>query len=312
MFDGFEGIVDIPPSWWIIGLVFFVLLFIILADTRSTWNPPVRGKSNPRTINTKKSPPYTDRGRPVIIENGGGHVKEEMKEFRSFLKHVGGSVLTRQGKMPIVSIDGRLVSWSYRPFREGYWEDFVISGIRRPEFPFWFGEYSLIPNPQGADLVQSPMTLVTSEEDIIRFIGGGGVIRIFSSSQPTFPKFTQTEHGDMVSNQVRHMVKGEEIEVPANTIISVPRGWAYRIKLDDDCIAVLRIPVLTFLSWTERKMAAIRYRFLATKPTVSRTDRTESSSLKGGPKRNERDDDIESVISDDGSVSSSNQSKSQD
>ena len=156
------------------------------------------------------------------------------------------------------------------------------------------------------------MTLVTSEEDIIRFIGGGGIIRIFSSSQPTFPKFTQTEHGDMVSNQVRHMVKGEEIEVPANTIISVPRGWAYRIKLDDDCIAVLRIPVLTLLSWTERKMAAIRYRFLTSKPTVSRADRPDSSDLKKGPKRNERDDDIESVISDDGSVSSSNQSESQD
>jgi hypothetical protein len=243
----------------------------------------------------------------VILENGGGHVKEEIKEFRSFLKHVGGSVLTRQGKMPITSIDGRLVSWSYRPFREGYWEDFVISGIRRPEFPFWFGEYSLIPNPQAASSVQSPMTLVTSEEDIIRFIGGGGVIRIFSSAQPTFPKFTQTEHGDMVSNQVRHMVKGEEIEVPANTILSVPRGWAYRIKLDDDCIAVLRIPVLTLLSWTERKMAAMRYRFLASKPTA-----TSSGSREHGSKRSERNDDIESIISDNGSVGSSNQSENQD
>jgi hypothetical protein len=296
MFDGFE---DIPAVWWIVGVVFIILLFIILADSRDKWNPPIRGKSNPRTINTKKSPPYSDRGRPMIIDNGGGHVNEEIKEFRSFLKHVGGSILTRQGKVPITSADGRLVSWSYRPFREGYWEDFVVSGIRRPEFPFWFGEYSLIPNPLGMESVQSPMTLVTSEEDIIRFIGGGGVIRIFSSSQPTFPIFTNTEHGDKVSNQVKHVVKGEEIDIPPNTILSIPRGWAYRIKLDEDCIAVLRIPVITILSWMERKMAAMRYRFLTTKPVISGV----------GSKRSERDDDIESLISDDGSVGSSNESE---
>jgi hypothetical protein len=54
-------------------------------------------------------------------------------------------------------------------------------------------------------------------------------------------------------------------------------------------------------------MAAMRYRFFASKPTA-----TSSGSREHGSKRSERNDDIESIISDNGSVGSSNQSENQD
>jgi hypothetical protein len=248
-----------------IALIATILFFIIMLmiDNRNSWNPPIRGIGTPKIVKDKTSGPFALQGRPVVIHKRSvhSHVDEEIEDFHDFLKNANGSVIVRKGKIPIARTEGRLLAWSYRPFREGFWNDFIISGLRDPAKPYWFGVPSLIPNPRN-HIVESPMTLVSAEEEILRFIGGGATIRIFSSAQPTFPKFTPTEHGDVLTDTIHHKIKGEELKVSDGMVIAIPRGWAYRIHLDPECIAVLRIPVLSPISWVHQLIQKLRYSFV--------------------------------------------------
>lgn len=224
-----------------------------MVDYRDQWNPPPKAPGNPKILNHKKEAPYNIYGRPTILNPKWAtpHVEEEIIEFHDFLKDIRGSVMNQSGKVPIRRCFGRLTNWSYKPFREGYWKDFITSGITDPKLFYWYGTESLIPNPRK-NIVESPLTLVCSEEDIIRFIGGSAKVRIFSPHQPTFPKFNRDEHGDHIIDDFNHKIKGEEFIATDGMILSIPRGWAYRIQLDPDCIAIVRIPVYNIISWTSK------------------------------------------------------------
>lgn len=239
-----------------------VIIIIGLVENRNSWNPPIKGIASPKMLKDKRTPPYVTRGRPVILNPKWAipHVYEEVEEFHDFLKDVRGSIKVRKGKIPISNTSGKMLTWSYKPFREGYWNDFTTSGFSNPTRPYWFGSPSVVPNPKD-NIVESPLTLVTSEEDILRFIGGEARVRIFSSSQPTFPKFHPTEHGDMVTDKFHHKIRGEEFTCTDGMILVIPRGWAYRVQLYPKCISVIRIPVLNFVSWLSTTIRTIKSRF---------------------------------------------------
>jgi len=245
----------------IVVLTFLVVAYVII-ETRDTWNPPIRSKGTPKYLKTRNRPPVCLKGRPAVLQDEmtQNMVHDEIEEFHEFLRRTGGYVNTKNGKVPINKAEGRLLTWSYRPFREGEWWSFVSSGIRPPESPYYFGQPSLIPNPRG-NTVESPLTLVTGEEDVLRCIRGSMTVRIFPKDQPTFPKFQITEHGDYVCDSTRHKLRGEEFIVEDGTVLFIPRGWAYRIRLDSSCIALVRIPVLGILSGAKRWISQFKGRF---------------------------------------------------
>lgn len=232
-----------------LSIVSVIMIIFIIIDNRDYWNPPQKAPATPKILNHKRNAPYNIYGRPTILNPkwANPHVDEEIEEFREFLRDVKGTTMVRQGKIPIRNCSGKLLSWSYKPFREGYWKDFVTSGLSEPKNLHWFGSESMIPNPRGK-IVESPLTLVSGEEDILRFIGGSAKVRLFSSNQPTFPKFNVNLHGDLLTDQFHHKIRGEEFTATDGMILVIPRGWAYRIQVDNDCLGVLRIPVYNILS----------------------------------------------------------------
>lgn len=244
-----------------IGVFVVIVIFLIMIDYRAKWNPPPKAPGTPKILNNKKDPPYNIYGRPTILNPKWAtpHVEEEITEFHEFLKDIRGCVMNKSGKVPIRHCSGKLTSWSYKPFREGYWKDFITSGMTEPKLFHWFGTESMVPNPRN-NIVESPLTLVCAEEDIIRFIGGSAKVRIFTPHQPTFPKFDIDEHGDSIIDHFNHRIKGEEFIASDGMILSIPRGWAYRIQLESSCIAVVRIPVYNMISWTSSAMNSLRYR----------------------------------------------------
>jgi len=277
--------------------VMVVIIFLIgFVENRNNWNPPIKGIATPKMLKDKRASPYATRGRPVILNPKWAipHMYEEVDEFHDFLKDVRGSIRVRKGKMSISNASGKMLTWSYKPFREGYWNDFTTSGISIPTRPNWFGQSSIIPNPKD-NVVESPLTLVTNEEDILRFIGGEARIRIFSSSQPTFPTFHSTEHGDMVTDKFHHKIRGEEFTCTDGMILVIPRGWAYRVQLYPKCISVIRIPVLNPISWMSSMIRKIKYRFYDTSSAWSKPKRI-SSQYNGS------DNYSEESGSEDGSV----------
>lgn len=258
---------------------------MMVIGNRDYWNPPIKAPATPKLLNQRKSAPYTIYGRPVILNPKWAtpHVMEEVDEFHDFLKDIRGSIRTRTGKIPIRHCSGKLLSWSYKPFREGYWKDFVTSGFTDPKTFYWYGNDSLLPNPSG-NIVESPLTLVTSEEDILRFIGGSAKVRIFSSYQPTFPTFTVDEHSDSITDKINHKIKGEEFIATDGMILVIPRGWAYRIQLDESCIAVVRTPIHNVLSWASNMVKSLRSKIniqKRPKPTTRYTPIDESYSEGG-------------------------------
>jgi hypothetical protein len=223
----------------------FIIIFLMVAVTRDKWDPPKIGKGTPRYSKKDRQPPITTKiGRPMVLrgESVGVYVKEEIKDFKQFLKRIGGSVSTEKRQIPISKTKGRLIKWSYKPFREGNWWDMVHSGIRNPEWPCFFGTPSLVPNPSGYQ-PESPLTLVKSEEDVIRCVGGEATIRVFHPNQPTFPKFKKDEHQDMICRKTVQKIKGEEFVLSGGDVVMIPRGWAYRARLSGDCVALFRIPI---------------------------------------------------------------------
>ena len=162
--------------------------------------------------------------------------------MQDFLKRIGGTVRTEKKRVPIANARGRLITWSYKPFRDGNWWDTVCSGLREPGWPYYFGTPSIVPNPSRHH-PESPLTLVSSEEEIIRCMGGDATVRVFHPNQPTFPKFRSTEHGDMVCRRTVQKVKGEEFTLNGGDVLVIPRGWAYRVRLSEDCVSLFRIPV---------------------------------------------------------------------
>jgi hypothetical protein len=250
-------------TYTILLIVFGVLLALLITiDYRDTWNPPIKGRGTPKILNHRKSAPYSTQGRPTILNPKWAppHVEEEVEEFNDFINDIRGSANTTTGKVPIRHCKGVLTSWSYKPFREGHWRDFVTSGLTDPKFLHWFGRESMIPNPNN-NMIESPLTLVNSEEDILRILGGSVKVRIFTSYQPTFPKFTIDEHGDSLVGPFNHKIKGEEFMATDGMILAIPRGWAYRLQLDENCKGVIRIPVHNPLSWSSNSIHQIRSSF---------------------------------------------------
>lgn len=239
----------------VVGCIFVILfVFVVIAKTRDLWDPPKSSKGTPRYSKRTRTFPITTRsGRPMIMrgESVGIYVSEEINDMRDFLKRIGGTVRTDKKRLPISKARGRLVTWSYKPFREGNWWEMVRSGLRDPTWPYMFGTPSMIPNPAGHH-PESPFTLVTSEEDILRCVGGEATIRVFHPNQPTFPKFKSTEHGDMVCKKTVQKVKGEEFTLHGGDVLVIPRGWAYRVRLSQECVSLFRIPVhgmITNIRW---------------------------------------------------------------
>lgn len=282
-----------------IAIVICIILVILMItiDNRDYWNPPIKAPGTPKILNHKKSAPYNIYGRPTVLNPkwASPHVDEEVEEFHDFIKDIRGSVNTKNGQTPIRYCSGVLTNWSYKPFREGYWTDFVTSGFTDPKLLHWFGTESMIPNPRH-NIVESPLTLVSSEEDILRFIGGNAKVRIFSSHQPTFPKFTTDEHGDSISTSFKHRVKGEEFIATDGMILAIPRGWAYRVQLDEQCICVIRIPVYNTMSWISKIMNKMRSNM---KPSIQ-SKRKIGYSTYGSNKP------IEDTLSEGGSISDTN------
>lgn len=226
-------------------VIVFLCIFIGVVKTRDIWDPPKNNKGTPRYSKRTRTFPITTRsGRPMILkgESVGIYVDEEVNDMREFLKRVGGTVRTEKKRVPIAKSRDRLMSWSYKPFRDGNWWDMVRSGLRDPVWPCMFGSPSMVPNPAGHH-PESPLTLVTSEEDIIRCVGGEATVRVFHPNQPTFPKFKSTEHGDMVCKKTIQKVKGEEFTLFGGDVLVIPRGWAYRVRLSSECVSLFRIPV---------------------------------------------------------------------
>lgn len=280
----------------IITVCTIIVICLIMIDYRDQWNPPPKAPGTPKLLNNNKPAPYNIYGRPTILNPKWAtpHVEEEIEEFHDFLKDIRGSVMNKSGKVPIRYCSGKLMSWSYKPFREGYWEDFITSGITDPKMFYWFGTSSIIPNPRK-NIVESPLTLVGAEEDIIRFIGGSAKVRIFSPHQPTFPKFNIDEHGDSIIDHFNHKIKGEEFIATDGMILSIPRGWAYRIQLEPACIATIRIPVYNIISWTSQLFRSLRTSF------------TKNQSKRRGRYNNTYGSNkyLEDTVSEGGSVTSS-------
>lgn len=283
---------------YIFILAVVIIIIVVVIDNRDNWNPPLKAPPTPKILKNKKNAPYNIYGRPTILNPKWAtpHVYEEIEEFHDFLKGVRGSILLRKGKVPISRCSGQLLNWSYRPFREGYWKDFVTSGLTEPKSLHWYGTESMIPNPRR-NIVESPLTLVTGEEDIIRILGGTAKIRLFSSSQPTFPSFDTDEHGDLVTDKFHHKIKGEEFIATDGMILAIPRGWAYRIQVDNHCIGVIRIPVLNPLSWMSNFMNKTRNMFSTRRRRpkaiipVYDTDGPDTTSQES---ESERESDLES------------------
>lgn len=274
----------------LIGVCVVIVIFLIAVDNRNQWNPPPKAPATPKVLNHKKSAPYNIYGRPTILNPKWAtpHVDEEIEEFHEFLKDIRGSVMNKTGKIPIRYCSGKLSSWSYKPFREGYWKDFITSGLTDPKTFYWFGTESMVPNPRGK-IVESPLTLVKAEEEILRFIGGSAKVRIFSSHQPTFPKFNIDEHGDSIIDHFNHKIRGEEFITTDGMILAIPRGWAYRIQLESDCKAVIRIPVYNLLSWSGRVFKSFHTRMTQKQPkhrrrysTYGSHEYTEDAISEGG------------------------------
>jgi hypothetical protein len=286
----------------LISAFVILVMIMILVNHRDQWNPPTKAPATPKVLNQKRSAPYNIYGRPTILNPKWAtpHVEEEIEEFTDFLKDIRGTVMNKSGKIPIRYCSGKLMSWSYKPFREGYWKDFITSGLTDPKTFYWFGTESMIPNPRK-NIVESPLTLVRSEEDILRFIGGSAKVRIFSSNQPTFPKFNTDEHGDSIIDHFNHRIKGEEFVATDGMILSIPRGWAYRIQLDNQCTAVIRLPVYNVLSWLSCSINMIR----------SRTTQKQQPKARGRYSSYGSDKYIEDAFSEGGSVSDTNSESSE-
>lgn len=254
----------------VLAAIAVLIALIVIFDNRDQWNPPPKAPSTPKVVNQKRNAPYNSHGRPTVLDPRWAtpHVEEEIDEFHDFLKGVRGNVLVRTGKIPITECEGKLLSWSYRPFREGFWKDFVTGGMTDPKTLHWFGTESMVPNPAG-NIVESPLTLVTSEEDVLRILGGNANIRIFSSYQPTFPDFNTNEHSDFVTDKLHHKLKGDEFVATDGMIVVIPRGWAYKVQLTKECIGVIRIPVMNPLSWITTTLRSWRT-FLSTKQSKTR------------------------------------------
>ena len=233
------------------GFFAMVLLVILTTSkTRDIWDPPKSSKGTPRYSNRSRIFPITTRsGRPMIMrgESVGMYVTEEIHDMKDFLKRLSGTVRTSKQRVKISKARGRLIAWSYKPFRDGNWWEMVRSGLRDPKWPCMFGSPSMIPNPAGHH-PESPLTLVTSEEDILRCVGGEVTIRVFHPNQPTFPKFKASEHGDMVCRKTIQKVKGEEFTLQGGDVLVIPRGWAYRVRLNSECVALFRVPVHGIIS----------------------------------------------------------------
>ena len=279
----------------IISIFTTIVIYLIMVDFRDQWNPPSKAPSTPKILNHKKAAPYNIYGRPTILNPKWAtpHVEEEITEFHDFLKDIRGCVMNKTGKVPIRHCSGKLTKWSYKPLREGYWKDFITSGMTDPKLFYWFGTESIVPNPRK-NIVESPLTLVCAEEDIVRFIGGSAKVRIFSPHQPTFPKFNIDEHGDSIIDHFNHKIKGEEFIASDGMILSIPRGWAYRIQLDPNCIAVIRIPVYTIISWTSKL-----FKFFRVQTIHKQSKHIERYITYGSDKYSE------DIISERGSVASS-------
>jgi len=231
-------------------ILLLLILLIIIIKNRNVWSPVKNVKLTPRISKSGKCYPATPKmGRPIVIPGDiiGKYVSEEVNDFYEFLCNVRGSIKTEEKRIPVNKSSGRLLSWSYRPFREGNWLDMVCYGLKQPDFPYFFGSPSLIPNPSGNE-PESPLTLVTSEEDILRCVGGSIIVRLFHPNQPTFPKFLKDEHGDFICKKTRQKIKGEEFIIEAGDLLIIPRGWGYRVRLDTECISLFRIPVHGLLS----------------------------------------------------------------
>lgn len=243
---------DIPTILFII-LMSLITGFFVVAVTRDTWDPPKVGKGTPRYSKKDRRPPITPRtGRPMVLrgESVGVYVEEEVKDFQDFLKRVGGNVRTERKRLPIGNTRGRMLTWSYKPFREGNWWEMVRSGIREPDWYCFFGRPCMIPNP-ASHQPESPLTLVSSEEDILRGVGGDVTVRVFHPNQPTFPKFKTDEHGDKTCKRTTQKVKGEEFVLSAGDVLVIPRGWAYRARLNRECVALFRLPVHSSLTYAK-------------------------------------------------------------
>ena len=247
---------DILTIQNIITLIIILCVVIYISvEYRDLWNPPMNSKGTPKYVKMRNRIPTCSRGRPVIVKDEmiKSGLSYEIDEFHYFLKRLRGYVQNNDGRVDITRANGRLLTWSYRPFREGEWWEYISSGLRTPNLPYHYGEPSIVPNP-NLNTIESPLTLVSSEEDILRCLKGPMTVRIFPRHQPTFPKFKLTEHGDYVCDSTMHRLKGEEFTVEEGTLLCIPRGWAYRIRLDKSCIGVIRIPVYGLVSGIKRRI----------------------------------------------------------
>jgi hypothetical protein len=263
--------------WILLG----VILIVVISLQRDTFNSPDCTNDTPYELKIKRDLPWSSQRSRIYYHklsyqdthidktknnNQNKHktntknISQEKSEdirqkdldrFKEFLGEVSGSVQTKDGPVSIKDASGFLRQWSYKPFREGQWEEVLLRGL--PNTMIWYswrGSLSILPSLTG-DTTTSPLTQVISEEEILIPLGGTMTVRIYPPKQPGIPKFTIDRHGDYTFCSKSYRLSGREIEIGDGYVLSIPRGWVYKATIDrsSSCFAIVRVPIWSPLSW---------------------------------------------------------------
>lgn len=267
--------------WILLGVI--VIVFISLQ--RDTFNPPDCKDDKPYELKIKRDLPWSHHKSRIYFFNPTldstfeskdikNKTKNEKKlqeiqtienqkqrennliRFKEFLGEVSGSVQTISGIVSINEASGFLRQWSYKPFREGHWDDILLQGIPKTNWYSWRGNLSVLPC-LTEESSTSPLTQIVAEEELLIPIGGSVTVRLYPPNQPGIPKFTIDRHGDYTFCSKSYRLTGREIEIGDQSVLSIPRGWVYKATIESPTFALIRIPIWSPLSWLRGPLRGI-------------------------------------------------------
>jgi hypothetical protein len=256
----FYGIANTKKLQMVLDIIVWglvaVVVIVMIALQRDSFNPPDCSNDKPYELKKSRDLPWSHhRSRiyfyqlPVpTIKSKSKDIKENHERFREFLREVSGSVQTKDGPVSIAEASGFLRSWSYKPFREGHWENILLQGIPKTLWYSWRGTMSVLPC-LTEESTTSPLTEIIAEEELLIPIGGSVAVRLYPPGQPGIPKFTLDRHGDSTFCSKSYRLVGREIEIGEHSVLSIPRGWVYKATIESPTFALVRVPVWSFLSW---------------------------------------------------------------